>query len=536
LLSEQRQQQLLASGFEALMAGQLIPAAQAAEEILRYHRTFGDAWVLLCSALIKMESHDDQRALEDALKAIGPNDPARSPLSIELTRVLARRGRCARAVALADDLSKSGNLAPAHHEALGSAYGIAALFEKSLHHSAKAVELASDNPNYLYTHGLALRYMGKLDEAEQAFDRVIELSPNHALSYFTRADLKRWSLDNNHIDAITRLTQEPMIAGLGQAQLQFALFKELDDCKDYDAAWQALQAGCALAMQDTHYPAKVRRQAAEASIARFDRIFDTAAKPAPNRPTPIFVLGLPRSGTTLVERILARHPDVISMGESQAFPLALRDCIGMAEDGQIDEAAVKRSTTLNWNNLRDGYLEGVNYLHGTRAYCIDKLPHNYEYVGQIMQAFPNAKIVNLTRNPLDSLFGAYRVLFGPASYQWSYTQADLAEAYRLYRLLTAGWRVAFADQFIDVSLTKLIDNPETEIRTLLSRLDLDFDPACLSPEQSGGGVSTASSVQVRVPINRSGIGVWRNYARYLEPLRNALEQDGFVDQHGEQIV
>lgn len=536
MLSEQRQQQLISEGFMALTQGQLVQAAQAAEEILHYRRGFGDAWVLLCSALIKMESHDDLRALEDALTAIPANDPARLPLNVELTRVLARRGRCARAVAQANILSERLDLAAEHHEALGSAYGISALFEKSLHHATKAIEMEPNNPNYLYSFGLSLRYAGQLSHSERVFDQVIASNPYHSLSYFSRADLKRWSVDDNHIEEIQQIKDQPALTVLGQAQLQFALFKELDDCKAYEKAWEALAAGCELVSQTIQYPTIVRREAAQKSVDVFRGIFPSAAEPVPNCPTPVFIVGLPRSGTTLVERILARHSDVVSMGETQAFPLAFRDSLAIPEDCLIDKNIIEQSASTNWTSLRDRYVESVDYLRGQRRYCIDKLPHNYEFVGHIMQAFPNARIINLTRNPLDSLFGAYRILFGAGSYQWSYDQANLAEAYRVYRLLIDGWRTAYGKKFIDVSLTSLIDNSEFEIRQLLAKLDLDFEPACLSPEKSGGGVSTASSVQIRSPINRSGVDVWRNYAHYLEPLRRELEADGFVDENGNQIV
>jgi tetratricopeptide (TPR) repeat protein len=524
----------MSAGFLALTSGQFVQAAQAGEEVLRSHRSFGDAWVLLCSALIKMESTDDQRALEDALAAISPTDPARLPLTVELTRVLARRGRCARAVSIANQLAASLALTPNYHEALGSAYGIAGLFEKSLVHTSEATKAEPEHPGFLYAHGLTLRYLGKLDEAEQALDRVIALNPRHALAYFSRADLKRWSVEDNHIDEIRAVLASGKLSARENTQLEFALFKELDDNKKYDEAWLALSRGCELAGQENKYSFTLRRDAAHAATDEYRGIKPNAAKPALGSPTPIFVIGLPRSGTTLVERILARHSDVTSMGETQSFPIAFRDVAAIPHGMEIDASAIRRSANIDWTRVRDEYLANVEYLSGNKRYCTDKLPHNYEFVGQIMQAFPNAKIVNLTRNPLDSLLGAYRVLFGAGSYTWSYNQTDLADAYRVYRHLTDSWRTAFGAQFIDVALSALIEDPETTIRQLLSDLDLEFQPDCLSPEKSSGGVSTASSVQVRSPINSSGVGVWRNYAKQLEPLRRQLEIDGFVDKNGDQ--
>ena len=136
---------------------------------------------------------------------------------------------------------------------------------------------------------------------------------------------------------------------------------------------------------------------------------------------------------------------------------------------------------------------------------------------------------------MDSLFGTYRLMFGPGGYQWSYSLEDLAANYRLYRRLMSRWRDTLGDAFVEVTLEHLIENPEAEIALLLRRCGLPFEAACLAPEAVGGGVSTASASQVRTPINRQGVGVWRRYARQLEPLRAALERDGFVDREGEAV-
>jgi hypothetical protein len=136
---------------------------------------------------------------------------------------------------------------------------------------------------------------------------------------------------------------------------------------------------------------------------------------------------------------------------------------------------------------------------------------------------------------LDSLFGAYKTLFGPGSYLWSYSLPDLAENYRLYRKLTDHWRAELGDAFVEVILEDLIADPETEIRRLLDRLGLDFHENCLSPHETKGGVSTASSVQVRRPINRDGVDAWLKYSEGLEPLRQELTRDGFLTPDGRPV-
>jgi hypothetical protein len=136
---------------------------------------------------------------------------------------------------------------------------------------------------------------------------------------------------------------------------------------------------------------------------------------------------------------------------------------------------------------------------------------------------------------MDSLFGAYKVLFGEGSYLWSYKLEDLAQAYKLYRQITDHWRRELGESFVDVTLENLIANPDAEIRRLLARVGLDFHEACLAPHTAKGGVSTASSSQVRQPINNQGVGAWRKYAGGFEPLRQKLEAAGFVDAKGDPI-
>jgi hypothetical protein len=177
----------------------------------------------------------------------------------------------------------------------------------------------------------------------------------------------------------------------------------------------------------------------------------------------------------------------------------------------------------------------VKYLSGSTPYFTEKLPLNCNYVGAIKTAFPDARIIHLRRAPMDALFGAYKILFGRGSYLWSYTQDGLAEAYDFYRQIMDKWRSLLGEELIEVSLESLIANPEREIRILLDRAGLPFEAACLEPHKVSGGVATASTSQVRSPINAQGIGAWKKYASGLEPLRARLQQFGYVDADGHPI-
>lgn len=524
-----------ADGLLALRQGDFARAADLAQSVLRTSPGQPQAWVLLCTALIRMGSRDDERALRDALAQIPPQDPAHPMLAVELSRVLGRHGRTGESAALVRRLQHDPRLSPRDHSTLSHALATAGLFEEALEHARRATASLPEDAGARYNLALALRYLGRLTEAEAEFERVLSIMPRHALAHFTLADTRRWTPENNHLSRLREAIADPDLADADRTKILYAAFKEAHDCGLTDEAWEFLSRATALAANVQPYPTGERRRFHDALIATFRGDLAGPAAPPADRPTPVFIVGLPRSGTTLVERILAAHPDVTAMGETHGFPIALRDSIGVPRLTEIDSEAVSMMAAADREAVAGRYLANVGYLLGPTRFFTEKLPHNYLYVGAIRRAFPEARIVHLRRNPMDSLFGAYKILFGEASYLWSYRFEDLAENYRLYRRITDHWRAELGEGFTEVTLERLIDEPEREIRRLLDALGLPFDPACLAPHKTGGGVSTASSAQVRQPINRQGVDAWRRYRTQFEPLRAELQRDGFVDDDGNAV-
>jgi hypothetical protein len=194
----------------------------------------------------------------------------------------------------------------------------------------------------------------------------------------------------------------------------------------------------------------------------------------------------------------------------------------------IDADTIEKSAKINPDDLGLRYNRETAYLHdGQSRYSIDKLPHNHEYCGLIKRAFPDSIIIHVKRDPMDSLFGAYRLLFAHA-HRWSYDLEDLATHYDQYRQLMAHWKTYLGADLIEVSLEALIGDPETEIRTLIKACGLRFEAACLRPHEAKGAVATASSAQVRQPINADGVGAWLRYKTRLEPLYQRLKVLGYV--------
>ncbi|MBI1401251.1 sulfotransferase [Hyphomonas sp.] len=519
---------------QRLRRGDFPGAADFAQMVLSADPRRAEAWVVLCAALMRMGSLDDDRALADALKALPSSDPAHTLLAVERCRVLANRGRYNEAVDLAGRTLQRAALAPRQHDVLANTFTACGLYERALHHADIAVAAMPRDPATTYNHALALRHLGRIDEAVDAFESLLRMFPDHALGYFSLSACRRWDEGSNHIEAIQAALRATRIEDVDRARLHYALFKEAHDVGDRPLAWSALKAGADLVQRTSPFPHEERTAYTRSIIRRFSGGLD--AKPVDtDGPIPIFIVGLPRSGTTLVERIFSAHPDVTDMGETHGLALAIRDALGLARYGELDPASVEKMQDANWPEVARLYLESLAYRTPKTRFFTEKLPHNYHLVGAIRRAFPEARIVHLRRAPMDSLFGAYKVLFGEGSYIWSYRFEDLSAAYGMYRQLTDHWRQVLGGNLVEITLEKLIADSDAEIRRLLDAIGLPFHEACLSPHTATGGVSTASTTQIRQPINSQGVGAWRAYREQMEPLRQMLEDAGFVDAAGDPI-
>ena len=243
-------------------------------------------------------------------------------------------------------------------------------------------------------------------------------------------------------------------------------------------------------------------------------------------PQPIFIVGLPRSGTTLLERILGGHPQVADAGELRDFTAQLRWGTALPGTNELDAPLVRAASRIDFAELGERYLSHTRWHARGKPFYTDKLPANFLNVGFIAQALPGAKILHMSRAPMDACFSNLKELFGPA-YPHSYDQGEMADHYVRYRALMAHWHAAFPRRILDVSYEALAAEPERVAREVLAFCGLPWDDAVLAPEQRTGAVATASTAQVREPIHGRFVGQWRRYERQLQPLRERLEARGF---------
>jgi tetratricopeptide (TPR) repeat protein len=386
----------------------------------------------------------------------------------------------------------------------------------------RAAALAPDEPAILFNLAATARFLGRAEEAEAAYDRLIARAPQAWAAWRNRSELRRQTPERNHVAAL----QGALARGPGPdavVQLGYALGKELEDLGDYDSAFAALRRGAEARRSRMRYDVEADAGSLGLIAEVFDATWCAPARPAAAGEGPIFILGMPRTGSTLLERMLGRHSQVQPLGELQSFGAAVIGQVRAARPTPpADKAELIRATAaLPSERIGEAYLAAVAPLRDARPRFTDKLPLNFLYAGLIARALPGARIVHLTRDPLDACVAIYKTLFEEA-YPFSYDLAELGTYWRAYAGLMDHWRAALGGRLVEVAYERLVADPAAELAALLPRLGLDFEPACLAPEAGEAPVMTASASQVREAVHDRSVGAAARYRAHLGPLIAAL--------------
>jgi tetratricopeptide (TPR) repeat protein len=392
----------------------------------------------------------------------------------------------------------------------------------------RAVALAPDDPRYRFNLAMEQRFVGDFAGAEASCDQVIAADPGHAEAWLIRSGLRQQTAGNNHVAAIEARLAHGVADWRREGQLLYALAKELEDLGEHARSFAALARGARLRRSHTDYDVERDLAMIDALIAGFPA-GERDAPAAPENLSPaIFIVGLPRTGTTLAERVLSSHSQVESLGEPTAFPAAMAAGMqGRARPGQGPADRVATARAIPPAELAQGYMDRLEGLRGTAPRFIDKLPINFLNVGLIARALPAARIIHLRRDPMDAGYAMLKTWFADA-YPFSYDQADLGRYIAAYRRLMAHWQAAFPGLILDVDYEALVDDVPGQARRMLEHCGLDWEAACAAPHRNPTPSTTASASQVRQPAHRRSVGKWTCYRSELEPLRAELARAGLA--------
>ena len=510
---------------EALLnRNQAAAALKAAAALVQDYPERHEPQVLLGHAHRLAGNH--AAALQAARRAgqLAPGHPSALMLEADLLQLCGERAACIES--LSGLVTEHSASSPRLLQDIAQRFTALGLHRQAEACHAAATILAPNQPAYLYNHASSLIALGRLEQAETVLDQVIAAKPDDADAWYNRATLRKQSVDRNHIAAIEAQLQASAPAAPARVALGYALAKEREDLGHHAAAFQALSEAANLRRRQLSYRVEDDVDTMQRIAAAFGADYFQQARAGHQDPRPLFVVGLPRSGTTLVDRILSSHSQVESRGESTDFALALMHCAGPC--GSKAEL-IARSRQIDPELLGQRYCAGLSGPSEQRL--IDKTPINFLYLGLIAKALPQARIIHLRRNPMDACYAMYKTLFRMA-YPFSYSQQDLAQYWLAYDRLMQHWRAVLpAGHWLEIDYETLVSDQEGVSRQLVEFCDLPWEPACLNFESNRSPSLTASAAQVRQPIYRSSVALWRRYAEQLGPLRAALEQAGVqIDQ------
>jgi tetratricopeptide (TPR) repeat protein len=382
----------------------------------------------------------------------------------------------------------------------------------------RATELAPDTPRFWYNLACSHRSLGRLAEAEAAVDRSIASDPTQYPSYLLRSELRVQIPDFNHVEELERRLAEAGNDYRATMFLGYALGKELDDLQRFDESFRWFSTAAQARRSRLQYDVSTD----EAKLRRIAEVYaggSGGAHPGIDSSQYLFIVGLPRSGTTLTERILTGLANVRSNGETENFSRSLLAATA-AGPGDIFSRAAEAPV----QDVAANYARAANVSESTDT-IIEKLPMNYLYLGGIARALPNAKILTIRRSPLDSCFAMYRTLFRDA-YPFSYDLTELARYYTAYQRLMNHWRAVLGSRLHEILYEELVKDPHRVGAAAAAHCGLSWSDTAVDIQRNAAVSLTASAAQIRRPIYGTSSGRWRHYRAQLAPLIQALRSHG----------
>ncbi|EGD60864.1 TPR domain protein [Novosphingobium nitrogenifigens DSM 19370] len=495
-------------------------AEQIVRAFLRVNPTHVEAMRQLALIGMALNVLDDAETLLAKAHEFAPGDRR---VHTEYVNVLLRRQKYAQALVHAERLllGDPDNAAPRVSRAnarlgVGDMEGAIADYDKvlALWPQAESVHLS---------RGHALKTIGRHADAVEAYRAAYGVRGDFGDAYWSLANLKTYRFTPDEQAALAHWHQAPRVNEVDRIHLHFAYAKALEDAGDHAAAFAQYEAGNALRAARSRYsPAAMDAEVARMIAATPASLFTGATGGAPD-PDPIFIVGLPRAGSTLIEQILASHSAIEGTAElpnvlAQVHALSGRDT---READAHYPANLARIAPEDFTRMGERYMAETRTLRSGKPFFIDKMPNNFRHIGLIARMLPKARIIDARREPMACCFSGFKQLFAEGQ-DFSYNLESIGRYYRSYLTLMDHWHTVLPGRILTVRHEDVLDDLEGQVARMLDYLDLPFEEACIRFHETRRAVRTASSEQVRRPIDRTGSEQWRNFAPYLTPLRKAL--------------
>jgi tetratricopeptide (TPR) repeat protein len=462
------------------------------------------------------------RDAEVFLKRVVELAPDYTRAWVDLANVQHELDKFNEAIESASEVLRLAPTSAESHMVYASAIGLAGDHEGAIDAYRQALEFSPKRAAVFCGMAHHQKTIGQQEEAIASYRQAISVKPDHAEAYWSLANLKTFRFEDAEVEAMQELLRSSDISDESRGQIHNALGLEYENRKDYAQAFANFESCNQVRRKLESYDPVETESTHDRLIELFNAEFiDRNSGVEASSITPILVVGLPRSGSTLIEQILASHSQVDGTHELGDLSRAVQSVRRRSRKHARFPEALTDLNHAEWRSIADEYLQRTEIFRGSSPFFVDKNPNNFIYAGVLKLALPNCKIINAKRHPLDSCFGSFKQLFASGQ-PFTYDMTELGEYYLQYARLMDHWHRVLPGFILDVQYEKVVADLDSEVRRILDYCGLPFEDQCLRFHETERAVKTASSEQVRRPIYSSSVNLWRNYEPHLDELVHIL--------------
>lgn len=510
----------LVAVIDLMHEGRIYKAERLCRDFLVRHKHHIEAMRLLAEIGVSLKIYDDAEfLLESCIEFAPDNIRART----DYLNLLNRKGKFQKAAEQAAFMLEEQVDNLQLRTLLANALAGLGRMDEAITLYQFVLERTVNKPGIQLMLGHAHKASGEFEKAVNAYSTAYAARPDFGDAYWSLANTKTYRFADAEIDQIKMWIREPATATEDRIHMCFALGKAYEDSKEYASSFEYYQQGNMLKKNTNGYSADINEQMVEAQIqACTVDLFDCDTVRGCESPDPIFIVGLPRAGSTLLEQILASHSQVDATME-------LHNILGLAQRlrGRDSVKSSRYPGILHeldadyFRRFGEQFINDTRAYRGKAAYFIDKMPNNFMHIGLIHLILPRARVIDARREPMACGFSNYKQLFGEGQ-EFSYNLEDIGRYYNSYVRLMSHWDHVLPGKVLRVMHEDIVEDLETELRRILDFLELPFESQCLEYYRTERSIRTPSSEQVRQPIFRSGLEQWKHYEAWLGPLKQSL--------------